>query len=143
MIWYGYRGFGNGARSSISATMVSGPRKFQASHGLKGQNNFRIISTSIFKCSPILSIKPYQFSKFTKASIRKEKKTFIQQSMRKAKLKNVGFCFITCCFIKPFKIIIDQSILFLQAHSQSNFCFSISGFSKGETGNSKQLGMAN
>ena len=37
-----------------------------------------------------------------------KKKTLIQQSMRKEKLRKVGFCFITGCFIKPFKMMINH-----------------------------------
>ena len=61
---------------------------------------------SIFKFSPFLSIKSYQFSKFTNGLIRKEKKTLIQQSMRKEKLRKIGLCFKTGCLIKPFRMII-------------------------------------
>ena len=68
--------------------------------------------------------------------IRKKKEKLIQQSMRKEKLRKVGFCFITGCFIKPFKMIINILFFFIsQAHSQRNFGFLISGISKRETGN--------
>ena len=71
-------------------------------------------------------------------------KTLTQQSMRKEKQRKVGLCFITGCFIKLFKIIINHFFFFFisQAHSQRNYVFLISGISKGEIGNSKQLGMA-
>ena len=68
--------------------------------------------------------------------IRKEKEKLIQQSMRKEKLRKVGFCFITGCFIKPFKMIINLLFFVIcQAHSKRNFGFLISGISKRETGN--------
>ena len=54
--------------------------------------------------------------------------------MRKAKLKNIGFCFITGCFIKPFKIIIDQSVLFLKLIRRAIFAFRYQGFQKGKLG---------
>ena len=61
--------------------------------------------------------------------------------MRKEKLKKAGLCFVTGCFIKPFKMII---VFFIsQAHSQRNFRFLTSGTSKEETGNDKYLGMTN
>ena len=47
------------------------------------------------------------------------------------------FCFITGCFIKPFKIIINLFFLISQGHSQRSFCFLISGIPKGENGNGK------
>ena len=69
-------------------------------------------------------------------------KTLTQQSMRKEKQRKVGLCFITCCFIKPFKMILI--IFFIsQVHSQRNFGFLILGISKGEIGNGKYLGTAN
>ena len=52
------------------------------------------------------------------------------------------FCFISGCFIKPINMIINYFVI-SQAHSQRNFRFLISGISKGETGNGKELGMAN
>ena len=48
--------------------------------------------------------------------------------MRKEKLRKVGLCFITGCFIKPFKMIINFFIS--EAHSQRNFPFLIPGISK-------------
>ena len=41
--------------------------------------------------------------------------------MRKEKLRKAGDCFLTGCFIKPFKIIINHLFLFYQAHSQCSF----------------------
>ena len=64
---------------------------------------FQILSIFIDK---ILSI--FQnFQRFHK----ERQKTLIQQSMRKVKLRKVGLCVITGCFIKPFKMIIN--LLFL------------------------------
>ena len=93
------------------------------------------ISISIFKFSPFLyTMKACQwnlinFSKFANALIRKEKKTLMQQSMREEKPRKVGLCFITGCFIKSFNMIINHFFV-LQAHSQPNFCFLISGWRK-------------
>ena len=56
--------------------------------------------------------------------------------MRKQKMRKVGLCFITGCFIKPFQIIINHFFI-SEAHSQRNFHFFIIGISKGETGNRK------
>ena len=92
------------------------------------------ISSSFFKFSPFLCTMKaclwnlINFSKFWNALIRKEKKTLMQQSMGKEKLRKVGLCFITGCFIKLFNMIIIFFIL--QAHSQSNFSFLISGWCK-------------
>ena len=62
--------------------------------------------------------------------------------MKKEKLRNVGLCFITDRFIKPFKMVIN--IFFTsQAHSLRNFDFLILGISKDEIGSGKYLGMAN
>ena len=49
--------------------------------------------------------------------------------MRKEKLRNVGLCFITGCFIKSFNMIINHFFI-SQAHSQPNFCFLIPGWRK-------------
>ena len=70
------------------------------------QNN----SISIFKFSPYicnerLPMKSYQFFKIYKHSDKEKDKTLMQQSMRKEKLRNLGLCFTTGCFIKYFNII--------------------------------------
>ena len=54
-------------------------------------------------------MKSYQFFKIYKRFYKKREKTVIQQSMRKEKLRKVGLCFITGCFIKPLKIIVTIS----------------------------------
>ena len=70
---------------------------------------------------------------------KEREKTFIQQLMRKEKLIKVRLCFITDCFIIPFKMII---IFFIsQAHSLRNFCFLISRWCKKYE--KEKLGMAN
>ena len=78
---------------------------------------------SIFIYNEILSI----FQKL-QTLWQGKKKTPIQQPMTKEKLRKNGLCFITGCFIKPFKIII--SFYILQAHSQHNFRFLLSGWCK-------------
>ena len=86
------------------------------------------ISISIFKISPLLyTMKAgrwnlINFSKFANALIRKQKKTLMLQSIRKEKLRKLGLCLITGCFIKPFNMMINH-FLILQAHSPPNFCF--------------------
>ena len=70
---------------------------------------------------------------------------FIQQSMRKEKLRKVVLCSITDYFTKPFKRIINR-IFYLACSFAAQFqIFEITmmqEISKGETGNDKQLGMA-
>ena len=69
------------------------------------------------------------FSEFENTVIRKEKKTLMQQSMTKEKLRKAGLCFITGCFIKPFNMIIGH-FLISRAHPWHKFCFLISGWHK-------------
>ena len=59
----------------------------------------------------------------------------MQPSMRKGKLRKVGLCFITVCFIKSFNIIINN-FFDSQAHSQPNLCFLI--FKKDDARNIKR-----
>ena len=93
------------------------------------------ISIRIFKFSPFLyTMKACQwnliyFSKFANASIRKEKKKLMKQSMRKKKLREVGLCFITGCFIKSFNRMINRFFV-SQPYSQPNFCYLISEWRK-------------
>ena len=51
-------------------------------------------------------MKFYQFFKICKRFDQEGEKTVKQQSMRKEKLRKVGLCFITGCFIKLFNMII-------------------------------------
>ena len=53
----------------------------------------------------------------------------MQQSMREEKLRKDGLYFIAGCFIESFNMIINHFFV-LQAHSQPNFCFLISGLQK-------------
>ena len=55
------------------------------------------------------------FLKFTNAFDEERVKTLIQQSMRKEKLRKVRLCFKTSCFIKLFKMIINQFFFISQA----------------------------
>ena len=88
-----------------------------------GQN----ISTWIFKFSPYLyTVKACQwnrinFSKFTNALTRKEKKDLCS-SQREKKLRKVGPYFITGCFIKSFDMII-YDLLFLKLIRSPTFAF--------------------
>ena len=59
-------------------------------------------------------MKSYQFIKFSKCFCKERKKhSNAQRSMRIKKLGKGGLCFITGCFIKPFKMIINQFYSFL------------------------------
>ena len=91
------------------------------------------ISISIFKFSPFLhTMKACQwnlinFSKFANALIKKEKKHWCSRQWEKKNWEKLDF-FITGCFIKSFNIMINQFCSVLQAHSQPNFYFLISGW---------------
>ena len=93
------------------------------------------ISISIFKFSPFLyTMKACQWnlincSKFANTLTRKEKKTIMEQSMRKEKPRKVVLYFITGCVIKSFNMIINHSFV-SQVHSQPNFCSWVSGWGK-------------
>ena len=71
-------------------------------------------------------MKSYQFFKVCKRFDKERETTLMQQSMRKEKLRKVGLCFITGCFIKSFNMIISHFFV-SQAHSQPNVYFSPSG----------------
>ena len=86
--------------------------------------HFQIFSIFIYNES--LPMKSYQFFKICKRFDKEREKTLMQQSMRKEKLRKVGLCFITGCFIKSFNMIINHFFV-SQAHSQPNFCFLMSG----------------
>ena len=95
------------------------------------------ISISMFILSAFLLIKFYQFFKIYQRFDKEREKTLIQQSMTKENLRKFGLCFITSCFIKPFKMITDNFFFISQTHSQRSYGFLVSGMSKGEIGNSK------
>ena len=80
------------------------------------------------------------FSKLANAFIRLEKKTLMQQSMRREKLKKVGPCFITGCFIEFFNMIINQFFGFASSFAAQFLLFDIrltQEISKGKVGNGK------
>ena len=54
--------------------------------------------------------------------------------MTKEKLRKVGLCFITDCFITPVKVIINHFLYISQAHLERNYGIFIPGISKGEIG---------
>ena len=84
---------------------------------------------SIFKFSPFLSIKSYQFFKIYYRVDKEREKTLTQESMRKEEPRNNGLCFITASFIKPFQMIINHFFLFLKIIRSAIFA--------GETRNGK------
>ena len=57
-------------------------------------------------------MKSYQFFKICKRFGKEREKTLMQQSVRKEKLRKVGLCFITGCFIKSFNMIINHFFVF-------------------------------
>ena len=128
----GSRDFEKGWRS-LSAKMLGFRWSKKAKMTLETIGFWQNISISIFKFSPFLcTMKAFQwnlvnFSKLANDLIRKEKKTLMQQSMRKETLRKIRLCFKTGCFISP---LIWWLIIFCFAHSQSNFCFLISGWRK-------------
>ena len=67
-----------------------------------------------------------KFFKFCKRFDKEREKALMQQSMRKEKLRKVGLCFITGSFIMSLNMI-TYHFFVLQAYSQPNFCFLISG----------------
>ena len=50
-------------------------------------------------------MKCYRLLRFYKRFYKEGEKTLMQQSRRIEKLGKVGLCFISSCFIKPFKMI--------------------------------------
>ena len=58
--------------------------------------------------------------------------------MRKEKLRKVGLCFITGCFIKPFQIIINRFFYFSSSFTAQFLLFDISDFKRG--GWERQIG---
>ena len=89
--------------------------------------NFQIFP--IFICNESLAMKSYQFFKICKRFDKESEKTLMQRSVRKEKLRKVGLCFITGCFIKFINMIVNHFFV-LQTHLQPNFCFWISGWRK-------------
>ena len=85
-------------------------------------------------------MKSYQFFKICKRFDKEREKTLMQQSMRKEKLRKVGLCFITGCFIKSFNMIINHFSCFASAFA-AQFLLSdirmMQEISKGELGNGK------
>ena len=53
-------------------------------------------------------MKLYQFFKIYKRFDKERGKTLTHYSIRKENLRKVGLCFITGCFIKPLKVIINN-----------------------------------
>ena len=73
-------------------------------------HHFQIFSIFIYNES--LPMKSYQFFKICKYFDKERAKTLLQPSMRKEKLRKVGLCFITGCFIKSFNMIINHFFCF-------------------------------
>ena len=80
--------------------------RFLAKHFLQ---YFQIFSIFIYNES--LLMKSYQFFKIYRRFNKKREKTLIQQSARKEKMEKVGICFITCYFIRPFKMAINGTVM--------------------------------
>ena len=51
--------------------------------------------------------------------------------MRKEKLKKVGLCFITGCFIKPFKVIINNLFYFSSSFAAQFLLFDVRDIKRG------------
>ena len=84
-------------------------------------------------------MKSYQFFKICKRFDKEREKTLMQQSMRKEKLRKVGLCFITGCFIKSFNMIINL-FFFASSFAAQFLLFDIrimQEISKGEVRNGK------
>ena len=67
--------------------------------------HFQIFSIFIYNES--LPMKSYQFFKIYTSFDKEREKTLMRQSMRKEKLRKVGLCFTTGCFIKSINLIIN------------------------------------
>ena len=68
-------------------------------------------------------MKSDQFFKILRCFDKKREKMLMQQSMRKEKLRKIGLCFITGCFIKSFNMIINH-FLFRKLIRSPIFAFS-------------------
>ena len=104
------------------------------------------ISVNVFKFSVFINneslpLKSYQFFRIYKSFDKEREKALIQQSMRKEKLREVGICFITGCFLKPFKMIINHFFYFASSFAVQFLLFHIritqEISSKGEIGDSQ------
>ena len=85
-------------------------------------------------------MKSYQFFKICKRFDKEREKTLMQQSIKKEKLRKVGLCFITGCFIKSFNMIINHFFCFASSFAAQFLLFDIrmtQEISKGEVGNGK------
>ena len=85
-------------------------------------------------------MKSYQFFKICQRFDKERKKTLVQQSMRKEKLRKVGLCFITGCFIKSFNMIINHFFCFGSSLAAQFLVFDVRmkyQRSKGEVENGK------
>ena len=51
--------------------------------------------------------------------------------MRKEKLRKVGLCFISGCFVKPFKMIINHFIYFSSSFTMQFWLFDIRDIKRG------------
>ena len=70
----------------------------------------------------------------------------MQQSVRKEKLRKVGLCFITGCFIKSFNMIVNHFFVFASSCAARFLLLDIrmtQETSKEGVGNGKSLAMAN
>ena len=73
--------------------------------------------SSIFIYNGSLPMKSYQIFKISKRFDKEREKTLMQQSMRKERLRKVGLCFITGCFMKSFNMIINNFLFRKLIHS--------------------------
>ena len=95
--------------------------------------------SSIFIYNGSLPMKSYQIFKISKRFDKEREKTLMQQSMRKERLRKVGLCFITGCFMKSFNMIINN-FFFASSFTVQFLLFDIrmtQEISKGEVGNDK------
>ena len=70
-------------------------------------------------------MKSYHLLKFYKCFDKKREETLIQQSMKKEKVRKAGLCFITGCFLKHFKILINRFFFISQAHRNQFLLFDV------------------
>ena len=85
-------------------------------------------------------MKSYHFFKIWKRFDKEREKTLMLQSMRKEKLRKVGLCFITSCFVKSFNMIIIYLFCFGISFAAQFLLFDIrmtQEISEGEVGNGK------